>query len=324
MTAATPTRPFLAAAVPWLALAVLIELLLLRTGTRLAIHVPAGRALETPYLALAALGRFAFFVALVLAVLIAAAAVVDLWVRGDAPARVAAVCLGGFAAAAGLLLLLPGASPMVAAAAAIAAIALAAAVVPRGGLVPAVPFSLLGFSLIASAAYAATQASPALPSGAAVPLLDAAEAAGLAAGAALPLALCRRPGFAAAGFGAAAALGALTVFAAPAASGRIILLWNGGVTGALPPVLYAAAAAGFAAAAWQAWRRGERMLLAAFALLFAGGLGFHNTYQSLLLLDAAAVGALFIARPVPVAAPQPSPAPLTAPAARPHGPPGLA
>ncbi|MEJ5221536.1 MAG: hypothetical protein WHT63_05990, partial [Tepidiforma sp.] len=235
------------------------------------------------------------------------------WTRGDAPARVAAICLAGFAAAAGLLLFLPGAGPMAAAAAAIAAVALAAAVIPRGGPVPAIPFALLGFSLLASAGYAAVQASPALPRGASVPLLDAAEAAGLAAGAALPLALCRRPGFAAAGFGAAAALGALTVFAPPAASGRIILLWNGGVTGALPPVLYAAAAAGFAAAGWQAWRRGERMLLAAFTLLFAGGLGFHNTYQSLLLLDAGALAALFIARPAHMLALQPSSAALTAP-----------
>ncbi len=293
MTAAIRLRRFVAAVIPWLACAALAELFLLRTGTRLAIHIPAAEALEGPYLVAALVGRFAFFVALVLAVLAAGAALSALWARGDAPARVAAGLFAGFVVIAALLPLLPGVAPITAGIAALAASALAAAVIPGRGPWPAVPFALLGLSLLASACYTAVLASPGPSAAAAVPLLDAAEFTGLVAGATLPLVFRRRPAFSAALVAALAALLAIFVFAAPSASVRIILLWNGGITGALPPLLYAAASAGFVAAAWEAWRRGESRLLPVFALLLAGGLGLHNTYQTLLLLVAIAAAALF-------------------------------
>ncbi|GIW15934.1 MAG: hypothetical protein KatS3mg063_1787 [Tepidiforma sp.] len=299
----SPNRPNAAilALLPWLTAAALFELLVLRTGTRIAIHVPAGARLETPYLLLSAAGRYAFFVAIVLGVLALVASSIVAF-RGTAPQRVAGVCGLLFLGAAAAARVDPGLLPVVDVAAALAVTAAAAAILVRRGVAAAVPFALLATATAAAAGYALVQTEPALPLRLSGPLLDGLELTGLAFALTLPLSVRRRPGPRALAAGIAAGAAAGGLLAAPASSGRIILLWNGGLSSGFPIPFYALAAAGLVIAAVQARSTRDQALFSAILLVAAGGLGLHNTYQTLLVLVGALAPALVAA---PGAAQQP-------------------
>jgi hypothetical protein len=64
------------------------------------------------------------------------------------------------------------------------------------------------------------------------------------------------------------------------ATPRILLLWNAGLTGALPAAVYAMAFGAVAAAIVRPWREGRVWTAIALCLLVEAGLGFHSTYQS--------------------------------------------
>jgi hypothetical protein len=281
---------------PWLAISALIEFLILRTGTRIAIHVPAGEALRAPYLVLAALGRFAFFVALVLVIALLAMAFVALIRRTQAPARVAGALLLLFLVAAAALAIEPAAGPVTAVATALAAAGLCVAIATHAGLKPGIPFLLLAVSLAAAAGYAVVQSEAALPQSAGEPLLQLAELSGVLFALAAPLLLSRRPAPPSLAFGVLAGLITVGALAAPAASGRIILLWNTGLATNYPVVLYGAAAAALAATLAEALRRRDVSLASALLLIVTGGVGLHSTYQTALVL-AACVTVLLRERP---------------------------
>ena len=98
----------------WLVIAVAFELVILRTLTRVAIHVPGLGAIAGPYEMLADAGRFAYYVATVLAVVVAAALAVAAWQVGTAGGR--AMAAGMAAVATGALGLRPPIRRVVAAA----------------------------------------------------------------------------------------------------------------------------------------------------------------------------------------------------------------
>jgi hypothetical protein len=88
-----------------------------------------------------------------------------------------------------------------------------------------------------------------------------------------------------------------------AATTKILMLWNFGLSGALPSILYAAAAGalGLTVVALARQRRG--LAVAGVALVAIGGIGLHSTYQSGLAV--VGLAALCIAAATAHSAPQP-------------------
>jgi hypothetical protein len=76
------------------------------------------------------------------------------------------------------------------------------------------------------------------------------------------------------------------VFAGNPSTSRILLLWNGGLSGVFPGVVYAFAAATAAGALAGLWREGRWFAALAMVLFAAAGVGLENTYQTGLLVCA--------------------------------------
>jgi len=273
-----------------LGIAALVELAVLRTFTRTAIHIPALEQMQGPYELLAGAGRYAYFVAagLVFPVLALLALQVG---RGREPARwLALTAIAGFAGAA--LATAAGLEPglMLGAATiwAIAVLAVAHALAVGGrAVLPVIAFA---------AAFALSGAYTVLPEAGASSqpawLLDGAELAGLAFALSLPLIVAgndRRSTVA----GGAVALLALTFFLGNGSTSRFLLLWNVGLSGTLPGVAYAAAAGAIAFAAVRCLRIGSPLGACGVVLLVAGGIGLHSSYQSALAI--AGLTALYLA-----------------------------
>ncbi len=304
---------------PALVVFALAELLLLRTATRVAIHIPASEALETPYLLVAGAGRIAYSAAGLLALIVVAAALPVLAARPSQPTRVAALVVAAFLSLALLAPAVPATRPYLDATTGIAAVGIAAATAVTLGIPRSTPFAFLALSALAAALAAIVQAEPALPRGVLPSLFRTTEALALAFALSAPLAVSAtldRRALAAGALGAAIAAAALL---APASSGRIILLWNAGLDGALPAPLYIVAAASFFAAVAAALGSGQRSIGLALLLVSAAGFGLHSSYQSLLLLAALLIPVLHPGATVPVPLPAgvdatpPSPQPASRP-----------
>lgn len=266
-----------------LAVASTIELLLLRTFTRTAVHIPALSELRDPYEVLASIGRYSYYVSAVLLMLALPLMVARLWGRGDLFTRTAAAAVGLFvvmatAARADVLnvvaidVLAIGAVMLVASAAA-ARMEIRSAVVVWAF---AAAFALQGTSSMLQDA-----ASQGFGSYDSRWLMRGAEwlALGFAVGA--PFAF--RVRMSRWMIAAAVVAGAVT-FAALVGKGesssKILLLWNEGLAGSLPAVAYAAGAGLLLATVLG--MAGQRRLVPvmAFVLLVAGGIGLHSTYQT--------------------------------------------
>ena len=79
-----------------------------------------------------------------------------------------------------------------------------------------------------------------------------------------------------------------------AATSRFLLLWNEGLSGTLPGTVYAVAAGALALTFVALLRSQQTMAAMGVALLIAGGVGLHNTYQTGLVV--AGLAALCLAR----------------------------
>jgi hypothetical protein len=100
--------------------------------------------------------------------------------------------------------------------------------------------------------------------------------------------------------GAAALVAAVLLFGMLTASGstlRILMLWNMGLGGWLPNVMYSASAAALTYTLLAAWRAQKHDLALGILLLASGGLGLHSTYQSGLAIAGFTVLALAAATP---------------------------
>lgn len=286
-----------------LVVSALAELLILRTFTRTAIHIPALSALQAPYEALAFTGRYAYFVSL--ALLLVALPVLALALAGDRRT-------GGRAAAGGIALFFASAaagawgsvSPFVVDAGTLAAFALVLGVAgSRWHGRALAPIALLGITFLAAGGFtllqAAAQDGLASPGGSS--LLTIAELSGCAFALATPLMAASRPSRASVLAGVAvAAVVFLCFIAGGGSTSRILLLWNEGLSGALPGEIYAAAAGALVIAFVSLFRGGQQAAAIGLALLIAGGLGLHNTYQTGLVI--AGLAALCIAPTGPLAA----------------------
>lgn len=264
-----------------------VELLLLRTFTRTAIHIPDVEVLQGPMELLAATGRFAYYVAIVLLACALPFAALALWRTRVATAGLAAIAIGGFVLAAAFAATGAGGRVAldVATLTAAALLALAAALAaPRHYALVALLFAT---AFVIAGLHTALQAwgidtatgetgERALLSG---------EIAALAFALGTPLLIGERLRTIPLLAGAVAAVVVLGSFVAGGGStARILLLWNGGLQGSLPVVLYPLAAAALVATAVQLARSQRLLEVAGLVLVLSGGAGLHNTYQSGLVI----------------------------------------
>jgi len=274
------------------ALAGAAELLLLRLLTRTAVHIPGIATLGGPYLVVAELGRFAYYLA---AVLLSLTLVGLAWVLArraspDALTGAASLLLflgAALAARAGLIgdALLAPISVL-----AVEVVMLAGAT--RPGAARRARALLFGSAFLVSSAYVLFQANATgnyastanfawlLPIGEFIVLAWCVEA---------PLLLRRRPDRASMMWGIAVALATLIALRMGEATTKILLLWNLGLAGYLPDPAYALAFGMLAYALSRAVRSGRPSLATAFGLLIVGGLGLHSTYQTGFVLAGLAV-----------------------------------
>jgi len=261
-----------------------VELTILRVGTRTVIHIPNIEAVADPYKVVAATGRLAFFSALVLLSLLLATMVIERYRSADAyPA--AAISIFLFAAvgeAAGI-------SGWPTAMIAVVVAALGSMIAVRVG--PPIAF-VVGAFIVGYLLSATQSMSQADPIGGLIPGLGAAGSLRLAEALTVGAAICSWPtvrwlsgrhvqGGARLGWMAVAAGISMTLLlAGRPATTTVLMMWNFGLTGALPALLYGLATTSVVLTLGSCARGSGRRVAAALALLILGGLGLTSTYQS--------------------------------------------
>ncbi len=295
-------QPAIMFAAAGLAAASAVELLILRTFTRTAIHIPGISALRGPYEALSLGGRYAYFVSVALLLMAVPVATWALW-RGRAPVhRGMAFALGAFAMLSGLAAL-----DVVGRFALDATTSGSMAVVAIGGVVlsrnmrTGLPIALFALAFLLSASHTLSQsmAQDGLATFDTSGALNAAEAVGVAFAISVPL-LARGYLDRTATVGGVAV--ATVTFAAflgnGGATARFLLLWNEGLSGAMPSIAYAIAAGCLSATLVALLRARQGLAAAGLVLLLTGGIGLHSTYQSALALTGITLIALAVSPPV--------------------------
>lgn len=272
-----------------LAFASAVELAILRTFTRTAIHIPALDSLQKPYAVLTAAGEYAYFVAVALVVPALAALAFHLFRARRHGRHLALLGLGLFAVPASLAafgqanqLLLD-----LATIASVAMLSLAFAVSTPDRRLAAIPVACFGIAFGLSGTYTTL---PSLEIDAVQPawLLDGAEYLGLAFAVSSPLLLSRETDRGAWWIGVGVAAFVLVVFLGNGSTSRFLLLWNIGLSGILPAFAYAIAAGALVATGVGFARRSMWLAAGGMLLLVTGGFGLHSTYQSALVVVALA------------------------------------
>ena len=266
-----------------LAAAAVVELLVLRTFTRTAVHIPALEVMQGPYDVLAFLGRYAYFVSVALLMLALPVLGLGLFREGHAGRRVAAVPVAVFgiaAAAAAVGVTGRLALDMLSLLAIVSLAGLAVGRWKRAGLVP---FGMLALAFVTSGGYTVLQTASqrgGLGTDASW-LLSAGELSGALFALSLPLLARHKIDRVSLAVGTLVAVLAFGMFVGGGgATSRILLLWNAGLSGTLPGTVYAAAAGAIALSFVALARNGQVLAAMGVALLIAGGLGLHNTYQT--------------------------------------------
>lgn len=282
---------------PWayvlglLAISVSAEFLLLRTGTRALIHIPGLAGLEMPIRALAEAGRFAYFLAVVLVVVVLLRFVSRGARSRNARDRTTAFLVVGFLAAAigarwGVI---PGVAVGWVSMAVVAAVT---ALSVRGARsAPVVVFAL---SSTAAAWSVLAQGDGGGLSGATVDgLVLISEVLLVLAAFASPWLPGARPTRSSVIVGIVTTLVTAGAFAAGGSTLSIIVLWNVGVPGWLPGITHALALGALATSVWSCLSGRHHTTALGLMLLVAGGVGVISTYQTGLVL----AGLLLIAEP---------------------------
>ena len=277
----------------WTAVAALTELVLLRIGTRTALHIPG--AFSEPFRVVAAAGRLAFLLAVVLAALTLALLVVELAHVSWLPGAAAAVFLVTATVVAVRSVPADTDALTVVSVAAVVILAVRAMV----GLGGSARVPLLLFTL--AVGMAGLQAAGVGDAGL---LLDLAEGLAVAAAISAPAlvgGLGRRAGI----WGAVAGLVVLLALGPMGATTKILLLWNFGLAGALPAPLYAVAVGVLLATMVSALGGDRRVVLVPLVLIGIGGIAPQSTYQTALVIIGLGLLVLVKGDGAPVAAARP-------------------
>lgn len=267
-----------------LAIVAATEFLLLRTATRTLIHIPGLGRFETPIEWLAEIGRFAYYLAVVLLV----GALGYLAARKSRSNRRADVVSG-----------------------ALVAVFLVVAVLARLGMISSVtvgwvsmvvlvgltvtlwqglrwvPVGLFVGSSVAAGWSVLGQGAGGGLSGATVDMLIVlAEVMLLLAAITSPLLMRRRLTRSSIVFGAVVAVVTAGAFAGGGSTLSILILWNIGVPGWLPGLAYALGLGALGVSIWLGFSGGTRQTAIGLILLFVGGVGVISTYQTGLVVVA--------------------------------------
>lgn len=268
-----------------LAIAATVELAILRTFTRTAIHIPGIETMRRPYELLTRGGEFAYFLTLCLLLPAAIALAMTLYRGGHPQRHLAAFGLAVFTIPWPLVDAHVVSSVTMDAMTVAAVVALALALVVSNRAAAGVPIVAFTVAFALSALYTIDMASGSgIGLGGSRMLLNGAEVVAVAFACTTPLIVDRSRDRVA---GWAAVITVLVVFGGMLGNGstsRFLLLWNVGLSGTLPSVFYAAAAGALVYAIVRALRTGAPLVAAGLVLLVAGGLGLHNTYQSALVV----------------------------------------
>jgi len=291
------------------ALVAAVELVILRIFTRTAVHIPGVADLRVFFVPISEVGRFAFYLAAVCLTVTLVLLVFDVGRQGS---------IAAFAGAAGVALFLSAAvNARVGAAddltldlSTVAALMLlspwALGGLPGRSRSPGI---LLVSALVLASLIGTEQAVAGAGGGLGDrtwPTLGG-ELLAVSAAVAAPLIAGRTSKRLALVWGAV--IGGI-VFAgllANASTVKILLLWNFGLAGYLPSILYGVAAGAVAYTIVALRAAGRRSYASAIALLFMGGIGLHSTYQTGLVL--AGLALLGKARMDPPASMQPTTSP---------------
>ena len=266
-----------------------LELLLLRLLTRSVVHIPGLGTVDGPFAVLAETGRLAFQVASLLLILLLVVLAARFVSRSHWPQAAASAGLILFAAVAA------AAFADVISGLQLGALSLAAIALIVPAALSAVGWRGAASTLAFTAAFLLTAGFALAPQAGWRPpaeTLVAGEA--LALGFAITSPLLVRPTrdrFTI----AAAALTAVIVLAlllGNAATTKNLALWSVGLAGYFPSVAYAAAAGALAYAIVGGLRGRSSLIALGVSLIALGGIGFHSTYQTgLVVLGLAVIGA---------------------------------
>jgi len=276
-----PTWRLLAGALGVIAL---VELILLRSGTRTLVHIPGLGRYDVSIGVLNEVGRFAYYLSVVLLVVTLGYLAVWLWRLDTSLSRAA-----GFLVALSILVAAAGRTEIVSPTAvgwySAGAIAAMAAIAWRG--VRSIPLALFAGSWVVAAWSVLGQG---VGGGISVRGVDTsvvvAEALLILAGVTAPLLVSRRVPTSAVVAGLAAFLVVAAGFSVGGSTLAILTLWNLGVPGWFSPLAFGLAFGGLVTAAWSALVTGEKVTAACIGLLVAGGVGTISTYQTGLVLAA--------------------------------------
>ena len=279
-----------------LGIASAVELAILRLLTRTAIHIPALDQLQTPYAWLSDGGRYAYFV--VIALLLPVLALLALRLGASSRLATAAVTLFVAAALGATFDVLHRAILDVATIVSIAMLVAAISLqLPKR--TAAIPVASYGFAAGIAGLYVAMPsiADLGFPARQPTMLLTGAEYLAVAFAVTSPLLVARSMDRTSQWAGAGVGLMALLLFLGNGATMRFLLLWNAGLSGVLPGVVYAIAAGALALTVVALARRGAVLAAAGILLLITGGIGLQSTYQSGLVVAGLASFALALAHP---------------------------
>lgn len=263
----------------WATVALLTELLILRLLTRTAIHIPGLGEVAAGIRFFSEVGRIAFNAALILTFALLLAMTIDTVIKKRWPLFVALVGFLLVAIAAPLGWLSESVIDSVTIAVIVAA-PLLGWLSGNGSLRQSLP-SLLFSSAFAVAAVPTVvgkaQPRAILPvSG----MLNVAEALALIAAFSLLIRVWGRPQRRSLIIAAVVGVVTAGMLAAQPATVEILMLWNFGLAGYFPPLVYGLAAAVFAYAAATSIRRGQPTVAIGIAFVIVGGIGLHSTLQS--------------------------------------------
>ncbi len=270
-----------------LVLSAALEFLLLRLVTRSLVHIPGVGVIDGPFTLLAESGRLAYYAASVLLVVLLLGFALRAAPRRSMPQSAAALGLGLFTTAAAAALagavtdLQLGALSLVAIALLLPRALISAGL--RGA--PTIAAFTAAFVLVGAFTLA-----PLIGTRSPADTLLAAEALALVFAITSPLLIAaprdRTATVAAALVGLIVLLG---LIGNPAAS-KNLALWSIGLAGYFPATAYAIGAGALAYTLTAGLRHdGSRPMALGLALLILGGLGFHSTYQTGLVIAALAV-----------------------------------
>lgn len=263
----------------WAGCVAVVELLLLRIGTRTLVHIPGVDTLSGPLAWLSETGRFAYYLSLVLVAAVGWALLRSRWVSDSSFKWSGGLALAVFvpAAAGGAVGVLS--PPLVGWASLIALVPLVVGSATRGRA--AIPVLLWIAAVWSSGLAVLLQGRGGGLTGDTVAgLLQMGDILAVAGAAAFPLLLSNRPSRGPLLTGVALAAVVVALLSLASSTTTILALWAFGITASLPPLFYALAAAGMAIAVHQAILDDDRRTVAATLLVLAGGIGLVSTYQT--------------------------------------------